>query len=217
MGRIVVVSMGGQGASALVDLIRRGGHDVTDVVGWREGLEAVIEHSPDVLVTSERLGDASGLDLVIAVHTILPDIRSILLDQRYKSGTSKEARRYGSIYLVEPVPGEDLLAQVSSQLTGEHAPRRWLRKKLPAALPVQVSNRPGRMVDLSYGGLQVELIQLEDMPSRFDVVVPSADVTLQAKPVWTRRGPYGWIWCGAELSEVSADALASWEHFVDSV
>ena len=73
------------------------------------------------------------------------------------------------------------------------------------------------MVDLSYGGLQVELIQLEDMPSQFDVVVPSADVTLHAKPVWTRRGPYGWIWCGAELSEVSGDALASWEHFVDSV
>ncbi len=217
MGRIVVVSMGGQGASALVGLIRRGGHDVTDVLGWREGLEAVTEHSPDVLITSERLGDTSGLDLIIAVHTISPDIRSILLDQRYKSETSKEARRYGSIYLVEPVPGEDLLAQVSSQLTGEHSPRRWLRKKLPAALPVQVSNRPGRMVDLSYGGLQVELIQLEDMPSRFDVVVPSADVTLHAKPVWTRRGPYGWIWCGAELSDVSGDALASWEHFVDSV
>ena len=97
MGRIVVVSMGGQGASALVGLIRRGGHDVTDVLGWREGLEAVTEHSPDVLITSERLGDASGLDLIIAVHTILPDIRSILLDQRYKSETSKEARRYGSI------------------------------------------------------------------------------------------------------------------------
>jgi DNA-binding response OmpR family regulator len=217
MGRIVVVSMGGQGASALVSLIRGGGHDVTDVVGWREGLDAVIELSPEVLITSERLGDASGLDLIISVHTILAATRSILLDQRYKSETSKEARRYGAIYLVEPVPGEDLLAQVASQLTGEQAPRRWLRKKLPAALPVQVSNRPGRMVDLSYGGLQVELIQLEDMPSRFDVVVPGADLKLQAKPVWTRRGPYGWMWCGAELSDVSADALANWEHFVDSV
>ena len=217
MGRIVVVSMGGHGASALVNLIRSGGHEVTEIVGWRQGLDAVIEHSPEVLITSERLGDASGLDLVVAVHTILPAIRSILLDQRYKSDTAKEARRHGAIYLIEPVPGEDLLAQISSQLTGEHAPRRWVRKKLPAALSVQVSNRPGRMVDLSYGGLQVELIQLEDMPSRFDVVVPSADVTLHAKPVWTRRGPYGWMWCGAELSEVSADARANWEHFVDSV
>ncbi len=217
MGRIIVVSMGGQGASALVDLVRRGGHDVTDVLGWREGLEATIQHSPEVLITSERLGHASGLDLIRAVHTIFPAIRSILLDQRYKSETSKEARRYGSIYLVEPVPGEDLLAQVSRQLTAERAPRRWLRKKVPAPLPVQISNRPARMVDLSYGGLQVELIQLEDMPPRFDVVVPGADVTLHAKPVWTRRGPYGWLWCGAELSGVGADALATWEHFVDSV
>jgi hypothetical protein len=46
---------------------------------------------------AERLGDASGLDLIIAVHTILPAIRSILLDQRYKSETSKDARRYGAI------------------------------------------------------------------------------------------------------------------------
>jgi hypothetical protein len=186
-------------------------------VGWQKGLDAVIEHSPDVLVTSERLGNASGLDLIIAAHTAMPTTRSILLDQRYKTETSKEARRCGAIYLVEPVPGEDLLAQISSQITGEHSPRRWLRKKLPTALPVKVSNRLGRMVDLSYGGLQVELIQLDDMPAHFDIVVPSADVTLHAKPVWIRRGAYGWIWCGAELSEVRPDALASWEHFVDSV
>jgi DNA-binding response OmpR family regulator len=217
MGRIVVVSMGGQGASALVNLIRSGGHDVADVVGWREGLQGVIDHSPDVLITSERLDDASGLKLIIEVHTAVPTVRSILLDQRYRSETAKEARRHSAVYLVEPVPGEDLLAQVATQFTGAHTARRWRRKKLPSALPVKISDRPARMVDLSYGGLQVELIQFEDMPSRFDVVVPGADVTLHAEPVWTRRGPYGWMWCGAELSQVSADALASWEHFVDSV
>lgn len=217
MGRILVVSMGGEGASALVGLIRSAGHDVTDALGWRGGLEAAIERSPDVLVTSERLGDASGLELVIAAQTVLPATRSILLDQRYQPALAKEARRHGAIYLVEPVPGEDLLAQISVQLTGEHTVRRWVRKKLPSALPIQIADRPARMVDLSYGGMQVELIQLEELPSQFDIVVPSVNGTLRAKPVWTRRGPYGWVWCGAQLSDVSGDALANWEHFVDSV
>jgi CheY-like chemotaxis protein len=217
MSRILVVSMGAQGAAAIVKLLLSANHEVRPVHGFGEGLRATAEYLPDLLLASVRLGRATGLDLVVAAQTTLPTMRGILIDRRYDSLIASEAKRRGVGYLVEPVPDEEMLGQVLLRLTEGTRPRRWPRRRPAHAVLAEIVNRPGRVIDLSYGGLQVELIQLNEMPSPFDVVVLSADVSFRATPVWTRRGLYGWVWCGAELADPSADALASWRRLVDSV
>lgn len=217
MSKILLVSMGGEGAAAMENLLRATGNRVLAALGFEQGLQAIAEHSPDLLISAVRLDRSSGLELAVTAQATHPRMRSILLDRRYDPLIASEATRYGAGYLVEPVPAEEMSAQIALRLTEPGPARRWPRKRPPHAVLAEIGDRPGRVVDLSYGGLQVELIQLDDMPSSFDVVVPSADVTFRAKPVWTRRGPYGWVWCGAELADASAEALAGWRRLVDSV
>jgi CheY-like chemotaxis protein len=216
MARVLVVSMGGRRSAAMSDLLRSGGHQVKSTSGFAAGLEAIAQYSPKLLIASARLENACGWDLVSGAQETLPRIHCILLDARYDPVIAAEAKSRQIGYLIEPVPDDVILQQVAIRLA-EGNPRRWPRKKPLDTVRAEITNRPVRIIDVSYGGVQVELIQLADVPSRFDLTVPGADVTLRARPIWTRRGPYGWIWCGAELSEDNAEILARWKPFVDAI
>jgi CheY-like chemotaxis protein len=216
MPRVLVVSIGGQRLAAVSDLLRSAGHQVTSTSGFAAGLDAIAQDSPELLIASARLEHASGLDLVSGAQETLPRIHAIVLDERYDPVIAAEAKRRQIAYLIEPVPDDVILQQVAIRLAEGH-PRRWPRKTPFDTVRAEITNRPGRIIDVSYGGVQVELIQLAEVPSWFDLTVPGADVTLRARPIWTRRGAYGWIWCGAELSGNNADMLGRWKSFVDAI
>jgi len=216
MARVMVVSMGVQRTAAISNLLRSAGHQVQSTSGFAAGFEVIAQHSPELLIASARLENASGLDLVSGAQETLPWIHCILLDERYDPALAAEAKSRQIGYLIEPVPDDVLLQQVAIRLA-EGLPRRWPRKTPVDSVRAEITNRPGRIIDVSYGGVQVELIQLTEVPSWFDLTVPDADVTLRARPIWTRRGPYGWMWCGAELSENNAEVLGRWKSFVDAI
>jgi len=218
MAQILVVAMSAkEPAAATVNLLAGRGHDVIFAAGFEAAVLALADHSPDLLISEVRLAQFNGLHLVIRSYTDHPTMRAILLDRTYDSVIEFDAQRHGATYLVEPVGPADLLVYVSRKLARISPQRRWPRKQPAGGLVARIAQRPARVVDMSYGGLRLELPQANKVPSRFHVAFPGFEVVVRARPVWTRRTPSGWISCGAELSEANPRTLAMWRQLVDSV
>jgi DNA-binding response OmpR family regulator len=218
MIQVLIVGSSAERSAAMVNLLTGSGHDVIPALGFKEAVRALVDHRPDLLISEVRLGAFNGMHLVIRCRITHPAMRTIVLDRAYDSALEVDAQRLGAVYLVEPVDDVELLAHVS-QMRAEITPqRRWPRKQLAGgSLVAQVAHSPARVVDLSYGGLRLELLEKADVASGFDVALPGFGITVRAKPVWTRPAPSGWFWCGAELSEANPHALSVWRTVVDSV
>ena len=217
MSQILVVAVSAAKSAALVSLLRRSGYRVALAAGYDEAIQWLADQSPDLLISQVYLGAFNGLRLVIRGNIDHPDMRAILLDRVYDQVIEFDAKRHGATYLVEPVGASELLAQVSLKLAEVGRRRRWPRKQPAGGLVASIVQQPARVVDLSYGGFRLEVPQAGDLPPQFHVTFPGFGVAVRARPVWTRRAPSGWLWCGAELSEVNPQTQAEWRRLVDSV
>jgi DNA-binding response OmpR family regulator len=218
MAGIMLVAMEGEGVIAVANLLRDNDYDVVTAFGFNEAMALVAAGSPDLLVSAIRLGGYNGLHLVLRSRVRHPGLRAILLDRTYDRVMASEAKRYGVQYLVEPINGEVLLAQISLELsTTGSTSRRWPRKKAADGMRAEVECRSGRVIDLSYGGLRFELPQTSDVPELFDVALPGTGLVFQAKPVWVRRVQPGWLSCGVELLNPHPQAADSWRRLVDAL
>jgi CheY-like chemotaxis protein len=126
------------------------------------------------------------------------------------------AERVGaSAVLIKPCPLERLViaieAAVQRRFGGQ---RRWTRKSVGRGLPALVNNLPAHVINLSYGGVCVEVDQCPPAPpSSLALTVPTAQVSLQADTVWvTRALDESWL-CGAEIPVASDE----WRGIVDAV
>ena len=215
--QVLVVSADAKRASAAFDILKSTGHDVVAAFGFDEAVRTLADCSPDLMIAEVRLGAFNGLHLVIKSQMAHPALRTIVVDRNHDPVLQSDAERLGALYLVEPVLEADLLAHVS-RMRAEVAPhRRWPRKELPAGLLVaRVARGTVPVVDLSYGGLRLELPDPEDAASGIDVTLPGVGVAIKAKPVWTCPAPSGSFWCGAQLSEPNPQVVSSWRRLVDS-
>jgi DNA-binding response OmpR family regulator len=217
MAQILLVGMSTEGSVGVANLLRGSGHDVRVAADFSAAIRALAQYLPDLLISQVRLGAFNGLHLVIRSHVDHLTMRTILLDSVHDSVLERDAQRYGAAYLVEPVDAAKLLAEVSRKLAEVSPERRWPRQQPAGGLLAHVARRSAHVVDLSYGGLRLELPQAGDVPSRFDVALPGLGVAVRVRSVWTHQAPSGWIWCGAELLEANPRTLAKWRRLVDSV
>ena len=216
MAQILIVGGTVARTEVLAKFFKEAGYGVSVGHGFREAVGALVEQSPDLLVSEVRLGAFNGLQLAIRCQILHPGVRTIVLDRAHDATLEFEAQRYGALYLVEPIDEASLILQVSKMLaeTGPH--RRWPRKQLTsgASLLAEVAQSPARIVDVSYGGFRLELREPAD-ESGFDVAL--SGLALRVKPVWTKPDPSGSFWCGAELSEGNPQTVSAWRQIVDSV
>ena len=216
MHQVLIVGMTGERFANTAHLLKGSGYDAIAALGFDEAVRLLTEHSPSLLISQLRLGAFNGLHLVIRGQTTHPAMRAILLDRTHDSVLEQEARAHGAVYLVEPVDEMELLAQVL-RLRAEATQRRWPRKLAGDFLVAHVAHRPARLIDLSYGGLRLEVLEPADVASRFEVALPAHGIGVRAKPVWTSAGPAGWFCCGAELTDADPHVLSAWRNLVDSV
>ena len=216
MIQALIVSMSARRFAATAHLLGKSGFNVIAAVGFDEAVRLLADRSPALLISELRLGAFNGLHLVIRSQAAHPEMRTILVDRAYDSVLETEVQRHGAVYLVEPVDEVELLEQVSRICT-EPIQRRWPRKMVGASLVAHVAHRPARVVDLSYGGLRLEVLEPADVASSFEVALPDHGIGIQAKPVWTSAGPTGWFSCGAELTVADPQVMSAWRTLVDSV
>ena len=77
--------------------------------------------------------------------------------------------------------------------------------------------RTARVIDISYGGIRLELPPAESIPAKFRMAIPGFEGGFRAKPVWSRYTPMGSISCGAELLDAKPRTVAQWRQIVDSI
>ena len=182
---------------------------------------------PDLLVTDLRLGANNGVHLVILGHTLDDAMRAIVTDVRDDPGVASDALANGAVYIARPAGDRELLATAEGLLAGQRTriatslERRWTRKPVTAPITGKVGNREMTVLDLSYGGLRIEVSDAADDLSLtpVEVAIPRANVAFEApSPVWARRfETAGCWWCGLELKDTSLPTNQAWRRFVDSV
>jgi hypothetical protein len=177
---------------------------------------------PDLLVTAVRLGEFNGLHLVLRCGVDHPDVPMIVTGEEEDASIAAEVTRYGARFISKSIGREGFLRLVSEMLAarpsqGPLVDRRWPRK--PAELPATVSKTSALVIDLSYGGLRLEL---EGSPADFkapmDVAFPTLGLSIKAVPRWTMPiEALGSLWCGAEVTPPDSRARQTWRGVVDSL
>ena len=167
----------------LAEMLAEAGYNVVTAGSFQEARGILRDAPPDLLIADVRLGSFNGLQLVINYR-----IPAIVITGYADSVLEAEARRVGAEYLVKPVHPEELLTIIREKLgqtpTEFATPRRWARKQV-AGLIAQVDDKPARVVDVSYGGVRLEIRQGEGgvPPESFQLQLPN-DMSLHADLVW---------------------------------
>ena len=123
-----------------------------------------------------------------------------------------EARQLGAEYLVKPIAPAVLLAAVERLLAGpdRQERRRWPRRRLTLDLPVEVDDVPARVIDIGYGGAQVEVFRpgATRLPPQLRIVFPVNEVALEADLVWGTPERAGRWLCGVAVRRLARGAVA---------
>ena len=197
------------------------GNFATTASSFQEAKQRIALAPPDLLVTTVKLGPYNGIQLVLRS---MPETPSVVIDDAYDPVLAKEATSAGAIYLTRPLDDTALAAVVdrllrdASQQPSSTVPRRWPRKH--ADMPVDVSGDAARVVDVSYGGLRLELTGAPDeaLLTIAAVAIPSVGV-VAIHPIWARVAAGGtprW-WCGAQVEIGDGQNDDVWRRFVDSL
>ena len=201
--KILVVEDDRPTRMGLQELLRQAGYTVIIASDFRAGRRALEDERPDLLIADLRLEGFNGLQLL---HVNPRPVPAIIVTGYPDDVLQAEARHLGAEYLVKPVSPPVLLSAVERLLAGpgRQERRRWPRKRLTVDLPVEVDDVPARMIDIGYGGAQVEVFRpgASHIPSLLrlmfpvnEVVRPLEKVTLVCAPPG-RPGPS----CAAETT-----------------
>jgi DNA-binding response OmpR family regulator len=220
--RILLVEPDSRWSAATERLLSEAGYLTVSVQTFNDAIRQLAVNGPDLLVTAVRLGPFNGLHLVLRGRGDYPYLPIIVTGEEQDPLLADEVTRYGARFVPKSLEPERFLHLVTELLPGQSSQgppreRRWPRK--PAGLPVTVSQAPARVVDLSYGGLRLEL---EGSPAEvkgpMDVDFPTLGLSIKAVPRWTKPvEAQGSWWCGAEVAQENSEARQTWREVVDSL
>jgi FixJ family two-component response regulator len=219
--KVLVVEPDASLLADFVELLEIAGFGVVEARSFQEGRTALREASPELLVTELRLEGFNGLQLIITNPTPIPSIVIGNADPVLQA----DAQRFGAAFLLKPFSHADLLIAVERQLAAaaEAAAaamtRRWNRKPVKSELRARIDDVPARVLDVSYGGLRVEVDRASEnpLPPTFSLTLPEADVDFPADLVWSSRtGDSSWQ-CGVALARLGQREASTWRSLVDMV
>lgn len=224
---VLIVDSNPAALNRTAKVLRDAGYHVTATASFESAKWRLRTMPPDLLVTDVRLGEYNGIHLVIGGRTRDSELPAIVTDVARDRVLEHDATSQGALYLVKPVPAERLLGAARElvekrrQRASTAVPRRWPRKPLAVPLSATLGEREGQALDISHGGLRLQLDDLteEEMAAQSVTLrVQWSDVLLRVRPVWARRPVNGgsW-WCGVEIDPSDTRTLTAWRHFVDSM
>jgi DNA-binding response OmpR family regulator len=217
--KILLVEPDASLRSQFGEVLLHSGFEVIEARTFQEGRRLLRDRSPGLLITEVRLAGFNGLQLIITNSRPIPSILVANADPVLQA----EARRLGAAYLIKPVSHADLLVAIERQLAtysesgASGVKRRWIRKLVNAELRASIDNQPARVLDISYGGLRVELDRASEapLPRTFSVKLTAADLDFPADLVWINRiGDRSWQ-CGVALSRMGRIEATTWRGLVD--
>lgn len=202
--------------SGLVELLRDAGHLVTGAETYDAAKRLLSVTAYDLLIADVRLRGFNGIDLVRQNNRDNPDMASILITGYDEPMMELEAGRYGARFVRKPVQPLQFLQVVNDCLTKVRRQRRWPRKRVEGGFRVVADGTPAAVVDVSYGGLRLELPADHELRRCFDVELAGIGLHLEVEPVWSATSDGGnSVLCGATLSSDATPAARTWRTIVD--
>jgi DNA-binding response OmpR family regulator len=214
--RILVLDDDEHALSGILEILEDAGHDVTGAATY-DAAKRLLAASPfDLLVSDVRVRSFNGLHLVMQTRTDHPETAIIIITGYDDPLIDLEAHRYHADLVRKPIQPVEFLQRVNDALSQVRRQRRWPRKRVVGGFRVMIKGRPAAVVDVSYGGLRLEVPDGEGLPDSFDVEVTGIGLHLEVEPVWSQVSPVtrGTI-CGATLATEHTPSARTWRAIVD--
>ena len=123
MARLVIIDDEPSILELMTKYCRKVGHDVTGCRSGMDGIAALREIKPDVLVVDLKLGDVSGLDIIKLCRSEVPNATVIMITGHGSVETAVEAMRLGAFdYLTKPFELPDLQRTIEQALGKKPSP-----------------------------------------------------------------------------------------------
>ena len=117
MPRVLVVDDDPDVAAALTDVLTLEGYTVTVASDGPEALEQVKEARPDVVLLDVKLPTMNGLEVLVCLRSLAPEVGVVMVSGIYDEGTIRAALTLGAIdYLVKPIKLQDLERSMKDSL-----------------------------------------------------------------------------------------------------
>lgn len=213
--RILVLDDDPNTLSGVVEMLRDADYQTTGAGTYDAARRLLAIAAYDLFITDVRLRGFNGLNLVRQCVGDHPDMAIIIMTGFDESMMEIEAARYGATFLRKPIASESLLATVSGCLARVRRQRRWMRKRVIGGFRVVANGRPAAVVDVSYGGLRLEMPPAEGLPDSFDIEVAGIGLHLLVDRVWVKPSTDGTLVCGAALAADSTPEARTWRAIVD--
>jgi DNA-binding response OmpR family regulator len=212
--RVLVLEDDENALAGIVELLCETGYDVTASSAYEDAKRILSKNTYDLFLTDVRLRSYNGLNLVKQVRQEAPDTAVIIMTGYDEPLMQLEASRYSAQFLKKPIKSLELLEVVRHSL-GLRRERRWPRKRILGGFRVTAGGRPAAVVDVSYGGLCLEIPATDAMPALFDVEVSGLNLHLMVQPMWSSARVPGALTCGAALASDTTPAARTWREIVD--
>ena len=214
--RILVLDDDEHALSGIVEILRDAGHHVTGAATYDAAKRLLAVTAFDLLVTDVRLRSFNGLHLVMQTHADHPDMAVVIITGYDDPMIELEANRYHADLVRKPIKPAEFTRLVDRLLLKVRRQRRWPRKRVEGGFRVTVKGKPAAVVDVSYGGLRIELPDDCPLPETFDVEVTGIGLHLEVEPVWSMStGTASGKVCGATLSADHTASARTWRAIVD--
>jgi DNA-binding response OmpR family regulator len=217
--KVLVVEDDRSARTGLLQLLAGEGYVALGAGTFEEGRHLLRTERPDLLIADVRLGEFNGLQLIIGQEAAP---RTIVVTGFADAVLEADARRAGAYYLLKPIDVSKLLAIVHTELDERADPaqqpqRRWMRKPIAGGLQAQVASTSARVLDISYGGLRLNVAADSPLPRSFDVTLPKDELSVPVELIWQSLTDDGSLECGVALSVMSHSAMSAWHGLVDAI
>ena len=214
--RILVLDDDEHALSGLVELLRDADYRVTSAATYDAAKRLLTVGSYDLLITDVRLRGFNGLHLVKQCKTDYPEMAVIIISGYEEPLMELEASRYQALFVGKPIRPFEVLTTVASSLAGVRRQRRWPRKRVLGGFRVTAAGKPAAVVDVSYGGLRLEVPNDQQLPAMFAVELSGIGLQIEVEPVWSCPSDNdSYTLCGAALASDESAAADTWRTIVD--
>jgi DNA-binding response OmpR family regulator len=215
--RILVLDDDEAALTGIVELLRDVGYIVTGTQTYDAAKRLLALDSYELLITDIRLRGFNGLHLVRQIYRDRPEMGLIIITGYDEPMMEVEAGRYGAQFVRKPIKPAEFLETVRRSAADVRRQRRWPRKRVVGGFRVTIKGKPAAVVDVSYGGLRIELPEGERLPDSFDVEVAGIGLHLEVEPVWSSNasGDTSVRICGATLAAEHTPSARTWRAIVD--
>jgi DNA-binding NtrC family response regulator len=214
--RILVIDDDENALSGIVDLLRDAGPHVTGAATYDAGKRLLGVSDFDLLIADVRLRSFNGVHLVRQTHAEHPETATIIITGYDDPMIELDANRYHAELVRKPIKPLEFTRLVQRALSKVRRQRRWPRKRVVGGFRVMVKGRAAAVVDVSYGGMRLELADAAPLPASFDVEVTGIGLHLEVEPVWSQSNDSssGTV-IGATLATEHTPSARTWRAIVD--